>query len=354
MKFNTLEVDGEQTNVTVFFNDGRSVVATNDHPNFERIIDALERGDNDEASIHDLFDVGYAIGRQFNQLSERVDYNHGKLFLDGVEIDNALTQTIVRYYTAGQDDFQPLVAFMEKIEQNPNEHSKDHLFKWMGQHSFGICDDGDFIAYKGLHVTWDDEDNEVLVSGHHGRATVNGEVVEGQIPNGLGSVVTMPRNEVAFDPARGCSRGLHVADFSLAKTFGPKVVRVKVNPRDVVSVPTDDNWAKVRVCRYRVLDVVSEKDPGVLYVGDPERTARDVIRPEPKTKSKRGKLAKLVNRKFPKYYEQFKAADFAACPRWELRRVAHVWDVKQYRDKDEFARALAKEAKKRRRTWPED
>jgi hypothetical protein len=38
-----------------------------------------------------------------------------------------------------------------------------------------------------------------------------------------------------------------------------------VNPRDVVSVPTDARGAKVRVCRYYVDDVILSRDPKAIY-----------------------------------------------------------------------------------------
>ena len=37
---------------------------------------------------------------------------------------------------------------------------------------------------------------------------------------------------------------------------GDQVVVCKVNPRDVVSVPTDSNFGKLRVCRYEVVSVL--------------------------------------------------------------------------------------------------
>jgi hypothetical protein len=36
------------------------------------------------------------------------------------------------------------------------------------------------------------------------------------------------------------------------------MLEVHVNPRDVVSVPTDSNWQKVRCCRYKVVDVIDQ------------------------------------------------------------------------------------------------
>jgi hypothetical protein len=79
----------------------------------------------------------------------------------------------------------------------------------------------------------------------------------------------MPRDRVTFDPNNGCSFGLHVGTFSYANSYGSTVLEVHVNPRDVVSVPTDCQDQKMRTCRYEVVQVVSEKYAEALvgYLG---------------------------------------------------------------------------------------
>ena len=83
-----------------------------------------------------------------------------------------------------------------------------------------------------------------------GRATVNGTTHIGHIPNPPGAVVEMPRTQVNGDRHNGCSTGLHVGTWDYASTFGPKTLIVSVNPRDVVSVPKDCGYQKLRTCRY--------------------------------------------------------------------------------------------------------
>jgi hypothetical protein len=64
----------------------------------------------------------------------------------------------------------------------------------------------------------------------------------------------------------GCHTGLHAGTWDYATTFsGDTLLLVKVNPRDVVSVPTDCNWQKIRTCRYTVVDVVTERVGGSFY-----------------------------------------------------------------------------------------
>jgi hypothetical protein len=69
----------------------------------------------------------------------------------------------------------------------------------------------------------------------------------------------MQRSAVEHNPARACASGLHVGTWEYASSFGNGVTAVvKVNPRDVVSVPTDCNGQKMRVSRYKVVEYVDE------------------------------------------------------------------------------------------------
>lgn len=266
MKYNIVYEDGEPTSVTVFI-DGEQFSATVDHPNFDEILGELNNpwsyawGNEDD--LIDLFDMSVAVEEAFSAVTDRVTVENGRVYLDQIEINNALTRLILRFHEEGLD-FLPLVNFMEKIEANPSPHSREHLFRWLAKHDYVLTPDGDFLAYKGVTT-----DYRSISSG---TATVDGEVRHGQILNAPGSVITMPREDVAFDPAVGCSTGLHAGNWRYARGFGPKVMRVKINPADVVSVPVDSNDEKLRTCRYTVLDEVQDESNNLaLY--------EDLIRP---------------------------------------------------------------------------
>lgn len=381
IRYNITTNDGDASSVTVFI-DGDSQVATKDHPQFDKIVAALEGGETDPAKIRGLFDVGHAIITKFAPLSERVSIASGRLFLDGDPMDGALSQTIVRYHAAGDLSFEPLVAFLEKIQTNPNEHSREHLFRWLRDRNIGICPDGDFIAYKG--IKGDDR------SDRAGEAIVNGTVVKGRIPNLPDTIIEMPRSQVTFDPRHGCSTGLHAGTWQYASTFAPKKLIVKINPRDVVSVPTDSQAQKLRVCRYRVLKVTTSEDKDVLFVPDVERlavvpsTIERAVAEKPRAAKKRAaakkqapakkaapakrvarvkKASVLAKRadlpttpdkhKFPKYYEEFKTADWRVLTAKQIAWVAKQWEIPGYSKlkKDDLIKRLMRESVKRRKTW---
>ena len=56
----------------------------------------------------------------------------------------------------------------------------------------------------------------------------------------------------------GCSNGLHAGALNYVASYGSvesndRIVIVKINPEDVVSVPSDCNCEKLRTCRYEVV-----------------------------------------------------------------------------------------------------
>ena len=246
MQFNLVGMHG-QANITVVV-DGEMYVADETHPNFEAIKAGALAGDE---SVVDLFDTGRTIVKRFEKLSRSVSIKGDKVFFDGVEQDNALTEHLVQVVNQGVEDFTPLVNFYEKIQANPNPHSREHLYRWLN-HRFTITPEGNIIGYRGLR--------EDFTSVHAGPAVVNGEEVNGHVDNAVGNVVELPRDQVTFDPAQGCAFGLHVGTFDYAAGWGHGVVvEVEVDPRDVVSVPTDSGDAKMRVCRYTVTAVAQEQ-----------------------------------------------------------------------------------------------
>lgn len=340
VQYNIVTKEGEAESVTAFV-DGHNLVANSDHPNFSAIVGALRESTSDTSKIRGLFDITAMIGERFARLSERVSAAKGHVYFDGDPVADALAQTVAKFWTAGTDGWEPLVNFMEKIAQNPNPHSRDHLFRWLEKHDFALTADGDFIAYKGL-------DND-LTSVHSGRAIVNGTVHNGKIPNQPGTVIEMPRSQVTFDSRVGCSTGLHAGNWRYARSFASRIMEVKINPRDVVSVPSDSNDEKLRVCRYQVVGEVKTEDTGLIKLGyqgtarfreeKPAEATPEVTPKTPKadtkTKGKKETMERSTDKtpsaegdELPGLYEQFSRAQFASLKRPVLRFLAKEWGVK--------------------------
>lgn len=366
MKYNVVSNEGEITSITVFIGS-ESFVATHEHPRFFEIIDEVRKADPDDAKLRDLFDLTIGLGDKFERLSERVLVRAGRIHFDGVEVHNHLTDTIARMYLGGMEDFTSLVNFMEKIETNPNPHSREHLFRWLVKHDFTICPDGDFLAYKGVSAEFR--------SISQGTAIVNNTQGQGHILNLPGTIVEMPRDQVTFDSHIGCSTGLHAGNWRYARDFSrDKVLRVKINPRDVVSVPVDSNDEKLRVCRYRVLDEVTAEDRSLLYlgtlhqvtqalhplgdhpVGDPQVDPADDPQVTPET-TPDAPPATSEDDSLPAFYEMFNRKQFLTQSYNQLRWLAKEWEITGLGSnpaKDDLVKALVKTARKRKATWGQD
>ena len=122
--------------------------------------------------------------------------------------------------------------------QNPSKRAVDELFDFMDAGEMPITEDGHFLAYKNVRSTYMD-------------------IHSGTFRNQIGDVCEMPRNRVCDNKDQTCSAGLHFCSINYLPNFadsdGGKTMIVKINPKDLVSVPTDYANTKGRCCRYEVV-----------------------------------------------------------------------------------------------------
>ena len=251
MHFNLVR-RGNDANITVVYVDAfgspKMLVADDQHPLFEAIV---EKALADDESVVELFDAGKTVASRFESLSERVAVSGDDILVDGDPIKDVIVDHILSALSEGAD-VQASVNFLELLFTNTDEHTRNNAYRWLdATGGFTIDEDGYIIGYKGL--TRDGG------SIHKGPARVNGAEVNGSVPNAPGSVIEMQRSKVEHNPARACASGLHVGTWEYASDFGQGIVaKVRVNPRDIVSVPTDCGGQKMRVSRYEVIEYVNE------------------------------------------------------------------------------------------------
>lgn len=277
----TLSSGNGLATVTAFKADAAEPVFIADerHPHWNEILIGLTDGDPD---VWSLFDVASGVMKRFEQVTDRVSWDGTQVLWDGDPMHTVLADQLSRAIQDGNsDNYTALAKFWEKLESNPDEHSRTQAFDWLACHEFQITPEGDVVGYKGVSDQGDGTFRSSWASQVEGipSAYVNGQPVPplSHVPQNVGDVVTMPRSEVAHDPSQACKRGLHVATRSYAGGYGT-VLEVHVNPRDIVSVPTDASGAKVRVCRYTVSRVATENTPTgpVLRESDENVWAGDV------------------------------------------------------------------------------
>lgn len=246
--------------VTVFIPGHGFESADSDHPMYDSIVKCARQNDVHSDHILGLFDVGKGVEAAVANanLSSRVAVEHGTLTLDGEPMSGALVDHILKLMRENSADLTPWVRLLERVEANPNEHSRTMLFGWLQaltntDGGFTITSDGLVVGYKGVRRN----DDGSLVSVRSGPGIVNGVETNGNLANEPGSVVEMRRDSVQHDPSVGCSVGLHVGTFDYAKGWSEgAVVEVHVDPADVVSVPTACAEQKMRCAKYKVVQEI--------------------------------------------------------------------------------------------------
>ena len=253
----TISSSEAESGATIIFNDGTIVPVNSGNANYQKILVHLLSGVHDEELLKQLTTPALSVGKALTRLSERVVVDNGNIYFDGDRLDNSIARVIVKILGEGgtQDAYGSLVAFLEKLYQNPSEKSRNALYDFILRWDITILPDGDFLVYKGV--------TEDRLSIHSGYGIVDGVVFENsQLKNNIGSVVEIPRAMVDADNARGCSTGLHAGSYEYASSFGRgKLLTVKMNPRDVVSVPDCSIYQKIRACRYVVIGETDIKLP---------------------------------------------------------------------------------------------
>lgn len=280
MNYNLLTTS-EGRSVAVFSVDGEPQMVTDSHPHYLRVIQAL---DHDEDPTRFL-DASYTT--IVTNLSARVSVVDGVLHFDGDPVYNGLASTIQRYFAEGREDASNLVRFMERLSLNPDANSREQLFNWTQAQNLTVDSDGFIVGFKGVYSRTSDQDylddegqplfpldEYPYQSSTGGHGIVDGHEINGHLPYAVGAVVEMPRSEVNNDPNQGCSTGLHVGTYDYAKGYSQRgaLLEVRFDPADVVSVPADCGFAKLRCCKYTAVAIHEPTKQGDLSDYEPEAT----------------------------------------------------------------------------------
>jgi hypothetical protein len=204
------------------------------HPAFEEVVAAVRIGDAEE--VKRLLDLPAVISDFTQGLVTIVDR---VLYLNGKPLDTSATRRVLQFMDQDRPELaKPLIAFIEKVSENPSRRAVYGLYDWAERSGLPITPDGDIIAWKIVQEDYLD-------------------IYSGSFDNSVGKIVEVPRNEVDEDPDRTCSHGLHVCSTSYLPHYGTgpgsRVMVVRVHPKDFVAVPKDYDAAKARVCRYEVI-----------------------------------------------------------------------------------------------------
>ena len=215
--------------VVVISNKSHTISST--HITYNKVLDAIKAGDWD--TVKDVIEPKKVV---LNYGQGNVSIQGETLFWKGAEMHNALSKRMIQML---QDGFpiEPLVLFMENLLNNPSFRAVNELYGFLEKNSLPITPDGHFLAYKKVH-------NDYM------------DIHSGTFNNSVGYVCEMERNKVDDNQNNTCSSGLHFCSKEYLNHFGgsdSRTMIVKINPADVVSIPTDYNNSKGRACKYVVI-----------------------------------------------------------------------------------------------------
>ena len=244
--------------------DNKSHTISKSHFAYEKIKKAIKKGKWDK--VKDLIEPKKVV----------LDYGEGNvsikgdtLYWRGEEMHCSLSQRMIQMI---RDDFpiEPLVKFMDNLQQNPSHRAVNELYTFLEGNNLPITPDGHFLAYKRVRDSYydchsgtvlnkpfakfSDEDHKMVPY----KAGVN-KNVRVSVENDT-TVVQMPRNRVDDDKTRTCSDGLHFCSLGyLDRFYGERIVIMKVNPADVVSIPVDYGFSKGRCWKYQVVGELNDR-----------------------------------------------------------------------------------------------
>ncbi|WVX87588.1 RIIB lysis inhibitor [Vibrio phage EniLVp02] len=224
-----------------FYHDGEVVTASSDNRNYHELLKALMN--NDFSRAKDLAQlplqlVGYSRGL----LAVRRAEDNFAVTYAGHDLPSDVATEIIRAATSANEyELEKLSAFVIRLLQNPSYTAVRRAFAFIKAKDIKITNDGLLMCYKNVADDFKD-------------------IYSGTFDNSPGQLLQMNRWMVDDDHGKTCSSGLHVCSKSYLSHYGKgqRTVRCLVDPADIVSIPTDYNDAKMRCCRYYVLDEVKK------------------------------------------------------------------------------------------------
>jgi len=221
----------EAGNIAVFAK-GKPYSLTPDSLNYDKVVAAL-RANDEEAFYANLLNDD-TLGDYCTGL---MSFNAGFASWDGLPLPDIFSSRILELVEQGYE-FEPMLHFVYNLCENQDDHSIIELIDFLRNKHLPITKDGCFLGYKKVEENYMDCYTKTF-------------------DNSIGNIVKMPRAEVNNRREECSSNGLHVGALDyVMNTYEPgkgRIIIVKVNPKDVVSVPIDYSFMKLRCCEYRVM-----------------------------------------------------------------------------------------------------
>ena len=269
----------DEHNITVVV-DNETHIIPRSALNYNAIKDALNSGDH--SSISSLLDTKAALE---TQTEGKVSCNGDSVTYNGQVIENSATQKLLNLVADGYSDMTPWLKFIDKLMRNPSFSSREQAYKFLEHKGMPLTADGNVLGYKGVREDYKDK-------------------WSGKFSNHVGAELSMERTQVDDNINHGCSAGFHVGSHEYADSWASsdgKLMLVEFSPEDIVSVPHDCQYAKLRVCRYRVVSECFDRkilDDSGVYGNQTNENTAEIVREVISTCNLGGSF-KDLQRKYP-------------------------------------------------------
>lgn len=164
------------------------------------------------------------------------ELKNNKAYYKGIELSIDLFNVLkAAFEKQNGKNNKTIINFVNLLMQNPDKDVIRQIYPFLMHNDIKICNNGYLLTYKSIRKDFTD---------HY----------TGTYDNSVGKYVKMDRDKVDPNPNKTCSHGLHVGSLSYVDRIYSNniIVSCIVNPMNVVSIPTDYNGAKMRVCEYKV------------------------------------------------------------------------------------------------------
>lgn len=181
-----------------------------------------------------------------NENIEDIIIDNNNFYYKGYKLKNYLVERIIEIQKQAElvnanpkKNLNSLALFLNNLMKNPSSNSVAQLYSFVEKTKLPITSDGCMLAYKIITDDYKDKYTKTL-------------------DYSIGNHATMPRSLVVDDHTMPCGPGLHFCSWNYARGFylnpnTDRMVVVKVNPMDVVSIPDDHDFEKGRCCAYTIL-----------------------------------------------------------------------------------------------------
>lgn len=264
MSENMFYIKDNSGSYTVVINNGQPFKFDASHPSYSGLVECLHTNDADE--FVNLYNTASVI----EDWSEgEFECRDGFLYFEGEQVASQPTKHTIELLKAGHDH-EFMLNYLKNLYENVSERAVQESYPWSSHKGLPITKDGYQIAYRGVTVYTGDD-----IVDKMGNTITEGDFVDKytgkSFRNNIGDKPRMKRRQVCDDHRLGCASGLHVGTYDYANEWAGKtgvVLLVKFNPKDIVSVPSDCEFQKMRVSEYEVISIAREQLEEPVYYED--------------------------------------------------------------------------------------